>query len=223
MTIDFNRQRYFRFNNLWHLEKEGNDSNLMPFDPNLYPDGYSEFRNSTPEHWMPKWSVRFVKAYPKQVDLQYDLYSDPNEVFVCGIYYQIESSKVYYVKSAGVHCVGLEIYGIDGIYNPEFFTTLQSKFRVNNPQHNLLKNPPPEMPKYGTPEYRTLFKETAGTCVISSPGDPNVEYFDYIGHILVTRKPDERPSWIKPFAPKPRPKPTPQIEYFNLNNSVKKR
>ena len=76
MTIDFNRQRYFRFNNLWHLEKEGNDSNLMPFDPNLYPDGYSEFRNSTPEHWMPKWSgeqndpsARILDVYDKDKNM----------------------------------------------------------------------------------------------------------------------------------------------------------
>ena len=121
----------------------------------------------------------------------------------------------------------LKIYGIDGIYNPEFFTTLQSKFRVNNPQINLLKNPPPEMPEYGTPEYRTLFKETGGNCIISSPStdrniDTPMEFFDYVNHILVTRKPEELTGWGKSSV-KPKQKSSPAIDYFNTNNSVKKR
>tara|TARA_B100001996_G_scaffold112512_1_gene85178 strand:- start:74 stop:772 length:699 start_codon:yes stop_codon:yes gene_type:complete len=230
MTINYNRQRFFNYKNLWHTKEDGNQ---MPFDPDVYPDGYAQFRSDKPEQWMVKWNVKFLKAKQEQVDNQYDFYDDPNEVFVSGMNYTLLTSKVYYIKP-GVHCVGLEIYGIDGIYNPEFFTTLLSKFRANNPQINLLKNPPPEMPEYGTPEYRTLFKETGGNCIISLPStDPNVDnatipmkFFDYANHILVTRKPEELIGWgqvsVKP-KPKPKPKPSPAIDYFNANNSVKKR
>lgn len=223
MTINHNRERFFNYKNLWHTKEDGNQ---MPFDPKVYPHGYSQFRNDNPEQWMVKWSVRFLKAKQEQVDNQYDLYADPNEVFVSGMSYTLLSSKVYYIKP-GVHCVGLEIYGIDGIYNPEFFTTLQTKDRSNNPQINLLKNPPPEMPEYGTPEYRTLFKETAGNCVISSPTtDPDInvpmKFFDYVGHIMVTRNPEELIEWGQSNV-KPKQKSNSAIDYFNVNNSVKKR
>jgi len=222
--IDFKRERFFNHKNLWYTIPE--DGNQMPFDPNVYPDGYAQFRSDKPEQWMVKWNIRFLKAKQEQVDNQYDLYDDPNEVFVCGMNYSLVSSKVYYIKP-GVHCVGLKIYGIDGIYNPEFFTTLQSKFRANNPQINLLKNPPPEMPEYGTPEYRTLFKETGGNCIISSPStDPNIdkpmEFFDYVNHILVTRKPEELTGWGKSNV-KLKQKVSPTVDYFNTNNSVKRR
>ena len=218
MTINHDRQRYFSFRNLWHYQKAGNDSRFMPFDPKIY-SSYREFRDHKPEQWLDGWELRYKGATEEEVSKQSSIYSDPNEVFVKGIWYGMITQEIIYYE--GKHFVVLKIHGIDGLYNPDFFTTMVSKESIHNPFKILLKNPPKEMPEYGTPEYRILFKETAGGCVVGAGGDDVLEFFDYIGHIMVTRKPEELPDWLKESSKsKPKNKINRAEEYFHMVNSI---
>ncbi len=212
------RERYFKFNNLWHYEVAGNDSNFMPFDPSIYAT-YREFRHDKPEQWMAGWELRYKGATEEEVSKQSSIYSDPNEVFVKGIWYGLVTRDIVYYE--GSHFVTLKIHGIDGLYNPTFFTTLPSKESIHNPFKILLKNPSKEMPEYGTPEYRILFKETAGGCVVGAGNDESLEFFDYIGHLMVTRKPEELPDWLKERSKaKPKKKINRAEEYFHMVNKI---
>jgi len=216
MPVDI-AQKYFIFNNLWHYEKAGNDSNTMPFDPSIFPS-YREFRNDKPEQWLDGWELRYKGATEEEVSKQSSIYDDPNEVFIKGIWYGLVNADIVYYE--GSFCVTLKMHGIDGLYNPEFFTTLTSKESIDNPFKILLDNPPKEMPVYGSPEYRILFKETAGKCVIGAGNDGELQFFDYIGHLMVTRKPEELPDWLKePSKAKLRNKVNQAEEYFHLLNA----
>ena len=190
----------------------------MPFDPKIY-SSYNEFRDHKPEQWLDGWQLRYKGATEEEVSKQSSIYSDPNEVFIKGIWYGMITQEIVYYE--GKHFVVLKIHGIDGSYNPDFFTTMVGKESIHNPFKILLKNPPKEMPEYGTPEYRILFKETAGGCVVGAGGDKTLEFFDYIGHIMVTRKPEELPDWLKesPKA-KPKNKINRAEEYFHMVNSI---
>ena len=212
MTNDF-----FHFKNLWHKDEIGRP---IPYDMNVF-DTFEEYRENEPHQWFSRFTVRF-KGTDGALD-EPDIFNDPNEVFTLVNFYcqQKGSPKVLYVKHKGQHrhFVGLKFVGLDGWYNAEHFSIVPSKESLDNPFKIILTDPPPTPPERGTPEFKQLFKETGGACLVQShtekslnvDGELYADEFNYLNHIIVTRTPEQYPKWLtellnKPSTAKPKKK-----------------
>jgi len=194
--------------------------------------GKEDWLNPFPFKWEKGWQIRYVGATQEQIDNQNDLYLDPREYFVLGrIYALTEDAIIHYDTKLKKCIVTLDVYGLSqfGKFNPDFFETLnESTVESDNPFQIILKNPPKELPDLKSKEYIQLFKETAGNIAGRTLDENAYDNFDYIGHIKVTRKPEEYPDWLtemieeekKPSTAIPRSKSKIGVEnYFNQKKS----
>jgi len=181
----------FNHKNTWTNEAEPNTPiRLVPFDKEKY-FGLPESLHDQPITWRRNWVVFYLGG-------EYDenLYDDPKDTLCQYQRYTLGSNAVLKYKN-GKYYTAIEIHGIDGQYDPSCFTTDYLKETVDvETVGNLLKDPPEDVPEYGTPEYRQLFKETAGN--IAPLGvNPSMMQENYVRHLKVTRKPEEYPQWLK--------------------------
>tara|TARA_B100001113_G_C20976056_1_gene563969 strand:- start:127 stop:837 length:711 start_codon:yes stop_codon:yes gene_type:complete len=191
-----------------------------------------EWLNPLPFKWEKGWSVRYLGATQEQVNNQNDLYLDPREYLVLGQDYALKQNAIiHYDRRINKFITMLDIYGLSqfGKFNPDFFETLsESSVAVENPFEIILKDPPKGLPDLNSKEYIQLFKETSGN-IVGRTLDENVyDNFNYIGHIKVTRKPEEYPDWLtemieeekKPSKAIPRSKSKIGVEnYFDQKKS----
>ncbi len=185
--------RNFNYRNTWVEALHGTDKFLMPYDFNEYPS-MPESYHDRPEKWLRHWRV----FYLGENDYNADVFDNPKEVFCINqSYYLYSNTKIVY--SNGRYYTGVKINGIDGIYDTKCFTTLTHKEQVDvESTGNLLVDIPKDIPKFGTPEYRILFKETCGS-IASCPGEDievQIDSFAYVQYIIETRKPEEYPKWL---------------------------
>ena len=183
--------RSFNFKNTWSNIAEPNTSiALVPYDNEQY-ESLPESLHDQPIAWRKYWIVFYLGG-------EYDknLYDDPQEVFCKNQRYTLKSDSILKYKN-GKYYVSVEIEGIDGQYDPSCFTTMFHRENVDVENVGiLLKDPPADVPEYGTKEYRLLYKETAGN-IAPLFSELSVMQNTYVQHIKVTRKPEEYPQWLK--------------------------
>ena len=197
---------WFHFKNMWTVVNKDTDSPFThPFDVNVY-EGYEEYRDGEPEQWLTGFNIRFTGTEDEPLPI----FGDPNEVFTkTNIYWMSEPSKVIYYE--GKHYVGVKVAGLDDWYDARYFSSGSLKEEIDNFFKIVLTDPPKTAPERGTVQYKQLYKETGGTCVIQSTEGEYNESFDYIEHLRVTRTPEQYPKWLtellnKPSTAKPKKK-----------------
>ena len=199
-------EKWFHFKNTWALVNDDTDTPFThPFDINEFTT-YEDYRGNTPEHWLEGFSIRFTGTEDKPIPI----FGDPNEVFTkTNIYLLTSHAKIFYYE--GKHYVGIKLSGLDDWYDAKYFTSKPIEDCIDNPFKIVLKDPPKELPERGTVEYRQLFKETGGACIVQDSEGEYSSNFDYIAHLQVTRTPEQYPKWLtdllnKPSTAKPRKK-----------------
>ena len=158
-----------------------------------------------PLKWGYSEQIRFTGATQEQVDNQHEIFEDPNEVFNKNIRYYLKRSKVIVVKKESEYksLIVLEIWGLPGYYNSEFFNYTLKGEDVPPGFTIYLKNPPTEDKlTIDSIEWKQLYKETDGTYVNRGelPEDEyKTEEFSerYIQHIVHSRTPEQFPDWLK--------------------------
>ena len=181
----------FKFRNTWtNIAEPNTPISLVSYDVEQY-SSLPESLHDQPITWRKNWFVFYLGG-----EYDEDLYDDAEEVLCKYQKYILKSDAILKYKN-GKYYTSIEIHGIDGQYNPDCFTTLTLQETVDvETVGNLLKDPPVDVPEYGTHEYRLLFKETGGSIdsISSTASDRQKTYID---HIKVTRKPEEYPQWLK--------------------------
>ena len=179
--------------------------NGYPFDKENYECDRDAW-DKEPLKWMDSSQIRFTGATQEQVDNQHEIFEDPNEVFNAHIKYYLKRSKVIVLKKESEYesLIVLEICGLSGYYNPEFFCYgMKGGEDVPGGFTIYLKNPPTEDKlTIDSIEWKQLYKETDGTYANRGemPEDEHkIEEFSvrYIQHIVHTRTPEQFPDWLK--------------------------
>tara|TARA_B100001996_G_scaffold89998_1_gene66770 strand:- start:21 stop:662 length:642 start_codon:yes stop_codon:yes gene_type:complete len=199
-------ENWFHFKNMWAIVNKDTDSVFThPFDVNEF-ETYEDWRADKPEQWLQNFTVRFTGAEGKPLPI----FGDPNEVFTrTNCYYVTHHARVFYCE--GKHYVGIRISGLDDWYDARYFTSKAITEEIDNFFKIVLTDPPKTIPERGTVEYKQLYKETGGTCIVQDVAGEYNPNFDYLNYIQVTRTPEQYPKWLtdllnKPSTAKPRKK-----------------
>ena len=199
-------EKWFHFKNMWAVVNNGTDAEFTHrFDFNELTT-YEDYRANEPEQWLRGFILRFTGTEDKPLPI----FGDPNEVFTrANIYMMVRHAKIFYYE--GKHYVGVQVSGLDDWYDARYFTSKPVTECIDNFFKIVLTDPPKELPERGSVQYKQLYKETGGTCVVQDDAGEYAEGFDYLNHIQVTRTPEQYPKWLtdllnKPSTAKPRKK-----------------
>tara|TARA_A100000164_G_scaffold297790_1_gene272130 strand:+ start:79 stop:774 length:696 start_codon:yes stop_codon:yes gene_type:complete len=159
--------------------------------------------DTMPHQWQYCWNV----FYDPDKEYDEEIFDDPTELLVDSVQYTLSENSIIFYKNGKFH-LGIKIFGSEHLYDARCFSTVCPTENRDTPFKIFLKDPPPEVPDYWTEDYKLLFKETSGKCVVCTwqldtkgnkikTNNDMTSEFDYVMHIRDTRKPEQWPDWLK--------------------------